>query len=1055
MKTYNDNIIICQHDWPGNSGNQYKDGSLKERNKMILPEKYWENPQILHVNCEKPRAYFIPYENEKKALGRIRGESGYYFDLNGIWKFRYYDSVHKAEPDVCHPGFSPETWDDIPVPSNWQLHGYDIPQYTNINYPFPCDPPHVPSENPAGVYLRDFILEIDSSKEYYLNFEGVDSCFYLWVNGHFAGYSQVSHMTSEFNITSLLKNGKNRLAVMVLKWCDGSYLEDQDMWRLSGIFRDVYILERDKVHISDIFIKTSLSPDFADGELICEIEMNSDTLTEVHARLVDPSGGIVGEFREKINRSGIITFNVGKPALWSAEKPFLYTLMLFSGNEVIVLKTGFRKIEIRDSVILINGKAVKFKGVNRHEFHPELGRVIPAWHMMQDLLLMKKHNINTIRTSHYPPDPRFLEYCDELGFYVVDEADIECHGITASGNRDYLAEDPSYSEAFLDRMQRMVERDKNHPCIVMWSLGNESGFGKNHRLIGEWTKSRDSSRLLHYEGAFWIQDYGKIDNSFLDLISNMYPSIDDIVNKILARPGEDRPVFLCEYSHAMGNGPGDLKDYWDLFYSNPRLSGGCVWEWTDHGIKTTTRDGREYYAYGGDFNDYPNDGNFCIDGLVYPDRRPHTGLLELKQVLAPVRVEAVNLSEGRIRLTNLYDFTDLSHLILNWRIEKDGEPVKGGYMDQLAAKPHESQDLVIPYELAPDMRGRCFLNIWFTLKHDTVWAERGYSVAMFQFELPAEASEKTYIPVPEMKKLAVEETALLLEINGHDFRYVLDKTTGMFTEIEYKGANLLHGRPKFNIWRAPTDNDMYIRKEWEAEGFDRMESRISSLTVEQKNDNCVVMECSYSMACKSRRPAISGKLRWIVYGSGDIFMETEADVREDLPFLPRFGLQLMMPQGSNYVEYFGYGPHESYIDKRQSTYKSRFRSTVSQMHEDYIMPQENGSHFGTEWAAVTNNVGIGLLFKGMDDFSFNASHFTPEDLTEAKHNIELKPRKETVINIDYMMSGVGSNSCGPKIQPKYTLSEKHISFRLRIKPVCTEQSSPIDIVNTEIIDNHD
>ncbi len=701
-------------------------------------------------------------------------------------------------------------------------------------------------------------------------------------------------------------------------------------------------------------------------------------------------------------------------------------------------------------MFLINNRAVKLKGVNRHDSHPELGHTIPVWHMKQDLVLMKQHNVNAIRTSHYPNDPRFLEYCDEMGFYVIDEADLECHGIGAVGEKDMLARDPRFERAFLDRMQRMVERDKNHACVVMWSLGNESGYGTNHIKMAEWAKGRDISRLIHYEGACWVNEFERNDTSCLDVISNMYPLVSDIAEKILAYPGETRPLVLCEYSHAMGNGPGDLKDYWDLFYRHPRLAGGFVWEWTDHGVKTRTPDGAEYYAFGGDFGDYPNDYNFCIDGLVYPDRRVHKGLLELKQVIAPVRVEASDLSAGLLKVTNLYDFIDLSHITLNWKIERDGEWADGGIVNELQAGPQSSCTVKLPLPFSGKLQGRCFLFVWFTLKKETPWADRSHSLAQFQFELPAEAPEKNLIATSCMHTLQVQESNNLITIRGTDFEYVLNMETGMFSSLTLNNVRLIVAQPRLNVWRAPTDNDRNIQKEWEKEGFRHASMHIYSVEIKNLDDRYISVECSYSLGSASKKPVIRGKLTWTVYGSGDILFDTQAHVREGMPFLPRFGLQFILPAGNERLEYFGFGPHESYSDKRQSTLKSKYSGWVHDQHEDYIMPQENGSHYDTEWAVVSNLPGTGLLFIGMEAFSFNASHYTPEDLTLAQHNYELKPRRETIVHVDYKMSGVGSASCGPALLPQYRLSETKINFRFRIKPVSTEDSCIMDIIRSEI-----
>lgn len=1022
---------------------------------MLPIQKHWENPSVLHVNCEEPRSYFIPFESYNNARKGVRGTSRYYQSLNGIWNFKYYPSVYEVEGDFYAEDNALADYDSIPVPSSWQLHGYDIPNYTNTAYPYTCDPPYVPNENPAGIYIRDFHVDENiNEKDIYLLFEGVNSCFYVWVNGVEVGYSQVSRMTSEFLITPHLKPGKNRIAVMVLKWCDGSYLEDQDMWRHSGIFRDVYLLYRDTSHVRDFFVKTAIDDDFAKAEVQCDIDFKVQNATSTNAfslRAVakDIHGTTIFDKTMSLSKNDCFNFTVENPDLWSAETPNLYELILYYNNEVIVQKFGFIKTEIINSVIHINGKPIKFKGVNRHDSHPELGHAIPVDHMINDLLIMKRHNINAIRTAHYPNDPRFLEYCNELGFYVIDEADLESHGAEQAGDFSMFSKDPTFTEAFLDRMQRMVERDKNHPCIVMWSLGNESGFGPNHRKMAEWTKNRDNSRLIHYEGAF---NAGVLkedsNNSILDVYSNMYASVDWLENVFPKLKDEKRPHVLCEYSHAMGNGPGDLQDYWDIIYKYPRLSGGFVWEWTDHAIKTKNADGIEYYAYGGDFGDEPNDGNFCTDGLVYPDRTVHTGLLELKNVISPVRTKAVNLQEGKFKITNLYDFTDLSHLCLNWYLEKNGVVVDFGIIDEFSIAPQKSKTVTIPYEYPEDADGSYYVRVSYTLLVDTVWAAKGHEVAFSQFELPIKPLKNIIVEAPNFISISKDQKNVL--ITGRDFEYEFSLIYGYFTKLQNAGLNLLCEKPSFTVWRAPTDNDRNEKNDWLRHGYDRLKTHTYEASIISQNENSIILQSKYSLGFYSRKPVIKGIATWTIWGSGDIFLETQVDVREGLPTLPRFGLKLVMPQGNEHVEFFGYGPHESYVDKHRSTYKGRFETTVSNMHEDYLYPQENGSHYKTEWACVTNSFGMGLLFIGMDDFSFNASHYTPENLTDAKHPYELEKKPETIIHLDYKMSGLGSNSCGPKLIDKYRLNENKINFKLRIKPISKHDSIIDDIIRETI-----
>ncbi|MCU6791627.1 DUF4981 domain-containing protein [Paenibacillus sp. WQ 127069] len=1002
---------------------------------MIHLNKYWEDLNVLQVNREASRAYYIPYQDEQSALSQKRGRSPFYQTLNGGWKFKYHTSVKYVEDGFYETSADVSGWDDLLVPSCWQTNGYDQLQYSNVNYVIPCDPPYVPNENPAGLYVRDFnVSESWNDKDGYVVFEGVNSCFYLWVNGKFVGYSQGSRIPAEFNLTPYLTSGKNRIAVMVLKWCDGTYIEDQDLWRFSGIFRDVYLLARDRAHIRDVFNKQELSDDF--GKAVLRSELVTTGLLEVKAELKNAQGYLVGEGKALIDGKGSVEIEITAPELWNAETPYLYQLYIHGGDEVLRFSVGFRKVEIIDGVFKINGAAVKLKGVNRHDSHPELGQTIPLNHMIKDLDLMKRHNVNTVRTSHYPNDPRFLELCNEYGFYVVDEADLECHGVHNAGDYHMLTKNPEWEAAFVDRIERLVERDKNQPAVVIWSLGNEAGYDKNHMAMGKWAKERDTSRPVHYEGVDPRYN-GSKDKEYIDLEGRMYTSTTDIEIYALD-PASTKPMFLCEYSHAMGNGPGDLKNYWDVIYKYPLLMGGCVWEWNDHGIKTETADGLPFFAYGGDFGEKPHDGNFCIDGLVSPDRKPHIGLLELKKVIAPVRIEAQDLHKGTIAITNLYDFIDLSQVTIYWKVEKDGHTVQQGELASIEAAPHTTQTTVVPYTLPKASSSRYFLTLSVRSKQDYRWAEAGYELTFEQFELPVaavvEESSKREIPA-----IRVDQQGHNLVIDGFDFRHSFDLYDGTFVSVTKQGVEMLQAPFAFNIWRAPIDNDRNIKHEWMKEGYDRAKMHVYSSEIVKQTGNSVEISVQYSLGGYIKLPLLHGTAHWTVDGTGAISLQTKVKVRENLAFLPRFGLQLTMPQGTEEVEYFGFGPHESYSDKRESAKKGKYLLTVDEMFQNYVMPQENGSRYGTEWAIVSNEQGMGLKFSSRGaEFSLNAAHFTPEDLAIATHAHELKKRKETIVHLDYKMSGVGSNSCGPELLKQYRLDEKEFEFNLTIMPLFKE-----------------
>ncbi|MUG86037.1 DUF4981 domain-containing protein [Paenibacillus timonensis] len=1004
----------------------------------------WENLSCLHIGRLPARASFIPYGNAETARTGKRGRSPHYQTLNGMWKFRYHRSLREVEGSFFETETNVSAWDNLIVPSCWQTNGYDQLHYTNVNYPIPYDPPFIPDDNPAGTYVRDFNLpEAWTKKETHIVFEGVNACFYLWVNGRFVGYSQGSRIPAEFDLSPFVAAGRNRIAVLVLKWCDGTYLEDQDVWRFSGIYRDVYLLSRENTHIRDVFNQPQLSADLSEGKLRSEIE-TTGSLT-VQAELRDPTGKLVGRQEAQMDGKGAIELDVPQPQLWNAEQPRLYELLLTAGQEVLHFRVGFKKVEIIDGIFRINGRAVKLKGVNRHDSHPELGQTIPVNHMITDLKLMKRHNVNTIRTSHYPNDPKFLDLCDEYGFYVVDEADLECHGVTSTGKLEEgvfhkLTKDPEWRDAFVERAVRMVERDKNHASVILWSMGNESGYGANHMAMAEWTKARDASRPVHYEGAD-ARYYGDPNTDCLDLDSRMYPSVKEI-ERYAQDENSTKPLFLCEYSHAMGNGPGDLQDYWNVIYQYPKLMGGCVWEWCDHGIAAETPDGQRYYAYGGDFGDQPNDGNFCIDGLVSPDRQPHTGLLELKQVIAPVLIEAEDAGQGRFRVLNRYDFSSLSHLTVNWKLEREGEVLRQGRSTSLTAGPGETQTLSLSYDLPQDVPGPFVLTCSVRQQLDTPWAEEGYEIAFYQFELPGANAElrqvQALIGEHAAFMKAVEQDGLLA-VTGFDFEHVFDLKQGMPQQLSKQGVPLLSRPARFNLWRAPMDNDMYIRREWEAAGLHHATMKVYASRWEQKPDATVEVHVDFSLGSYSYEPFLRGRAVWTVAATGEVKLAVHADVRENLPYLPRIGLELTMPEGTEEIEYYGYGPHESYIDKRASVRKGKYLLSVDDMFENYVMPQETGSRYGTDWAIASTVQGMGLKFAAAQPFSFQALHYTAEDLTAAKHTYELKRRPETIVSLDYQMSGAGSGSCGPQLAEPYRFAEKSFDFELSIQPVFKEE----------------
>ncbi len=1013
---------------------------------MFFPD-YYKTQKTLHVGCEEPHAYFIPYPSRASAERDLRGKSSFFLPLTGEWSFRFYSSVHDVR-DFTTPDFSTEGFDRLTVPMNWQMaldRGYDVPNYTNTNYPYPCDPPHTPDENPCGLYVRDFTVTEDRlAYDCYLTFEGVDSCFYVWVNDRFVGYSQVSHMISEFRVNDYLKAGKNTVKVLVLKWCDGSYMEDQDMWRMSGIFREVYILFRERAHIVDVFLHPVPHEDFVGATLTAELTSTSPL--NVEYELLSPAGDTVAS--GTADGCGTFSVELERAELWCDEIPALYTLYLHAGGEYIRFRVGFRKIEVKDKVVYINGKKVKVKGVNRHDSHHLLGHATPVEHMMRDLYIMKAHNVNMVRTSHYPNDPRFVGFCDELGLYVCDETDIETHGMRPWNG---ISNNPEWEDAFVDRARRMVERDKNHASIIFWSLGNESGVGCNHYAMSRYMHSRDNSRLVHYEGANLGAMKGEQPVDLMDVESHMYTSPQGCIDYCRNKKYK-LPFFLCEYSHAMGNGPGDLSEYWDAIYSHDEFFGGCVWEFTDHSVAVGDKYGSPSFTYGGDFNDHPNDENFCVDGLVYPDRRPHTGLFELKQAIKPFRVEVVDAAAGKFRVKNLRYFKNLSDAALFWSLERNGVSVASGVVDSLNIEPQRSRTYTADISGAA-LYGELYLNISVRTRTPLPWAPAGHELGSAQIKVPA-VEYRTCEPAVR-HALEVSEAERAYTVTVGETVYTFDRVIGMISSIVDNGHEMLVAPVLPTVWRAPTDNDRNVQHSWFHRGFYRPDLKCYECSLEER-ENEVAVTAKISLAQKSDLPFLHANVTYTVHDTGtltvrfdvdaDIITRTKDDVKRKT-FLPRFGIELKMPEGTEQLRYFGMGPYESYADKHLASRMGEFASTVTESYEPYVFPQENSSHENTKWAMVYSVAGHGLLFTETEKpFHFGASHFSKEQLTTARHHHELKAEPETTVNIDYRQSGIGSNSCGPELREDLRLAEEHFTFEVNVTPVFAGDAEPYEMI---------
>ena len=1008
---------------------------------MIVP-RYYENLSVLHENTMPARAYYIPASRRMDNLVEHREESDRMQLLNGTWKFQYFNSIYDIQDSFFEKNYDTENFDEIQVPSVWQMAGYDTHQYTNIRYPFPFDPPYVPQDIPCGAYVHTFEYSRDeNAPKSFLNFEGVDSCFYVWINGSYIGYSQVSHMTSEFDVTDVLQDGTNTVAVLVMKWCDGSYLEDQDKFRMSGIFRDVYILKRPKQAISDYHIKTRIEDMLAK----VEIEMKFYSPLNVKISIEDRNGAVVA--LGSIAEEGTAVLEIASPELWNTENPYLYKLILETENEVIVDHIALRKIEIKDQVIYLNGQKIKFRGVNRHDSDPVTGFTISLEQLTTDLTLMKQHNFNAIRSSHYPNAPFFYEMCDKYGFMVIDEADIEAHGpfmIYRKEDTDYnrfkrwnekIADDPVWEEAIVDRVKLMVERDKNRFCIVMWSMGNESAYGCNFEKALEWTKNFDPDRITQYESARYRNYDETYDYSNLDVYSRMYPALSEI-QEYLDKDGS-KPFLLVEYCHSMGNGPGDFEDYFQMIQDNDKMCGGFVWEWCDHAIAHgTAENGKTIYAYGGDHGEEIHDGNFCMDGLVYPDRTVHTGLLEYKNVYRPARVISYNKESGELVLHNYMDFDDLKDYVkISYELTQDGLVISKGILPEFSVAPHGEG--ITNLKINVPENGKCYLKLIYHLKKELPLLDEDHILGFDEIEVSKEDTKcklaEKWIPKTVVdSELQVNENDTQIHIKGREFAYTIDKRTALFTEMKFAGREYLNHPMELNIWRAPTDNDMYIKSEWKKAHYDKAYTRAYTTEVVQGKHG-VKITSHASVVAETVQKILDVTITWKIEAAGKIDADIAVTKDDEFPDLPRFGVRMFLDKKLSAVRYFGMGPQESYCDKHQAASHGLYHANVDDLHEDYIRPQENGSHYDCEYVEL-NNSRYGIVASAEKAFSFNASYYTQEELEKKTHNYELTESDSVVFCVDYALNGIGSNSCGPVVLDQYRFDDVLFRFQFTLIP---------------------
>ena len=1043
-------------------------GGIFSGGQSSVQQYDWENPSILSRNREDPHASYIPFADEESARDNDRNKSPFYISLNGVWKFNWVRKPSERPEGFFSEEYGVDHWSDIKVPGNWEFQGFGVPIYTDTDYPFPANPPHIPHDyNPVGSYRRSFnIPETWGERQVFLHFGGVKSAMYVWVNGKKVGYSQGSKTPAEFNITRYVREGENTLAVEVYRWSDGAYLEDQDYWKVSGIEREVFLFSTPHVHIRDFFIKAGLDENYTNGKLNVDVEirnLNSDAKEGmgscgVKMLLLDADGKpvfqpVLKEIMVEPKKEGALHFEkmVKQPIQWTAETPNLYTLVLSlldgSGTptEVVSCKVGFRNVEIKKGLLTVNGIPITIKGVNRHEHEPETGRVVSEEYMLKDIRLMKQFNINAVRTSHYPNVPRWYELCDLYGLYVVDEANIESHGMGYDPDKT-LGNNPDWKDAHLDRTIRMVERDKNHPSIIIWSLGNEAGDGVNFEATYAWIKKRDPSRPVQYEQAGT--------KPHTDIVCPMYRTVDHL-KEYLRRGLDNRPLILCEYAHAMGNSVGNLQDYWDFFDLHEPLQGGFIWDWVDQGILKRTEDGEEFWAYGGDFGPpgTPSDKNFCINGLVFPDRKIHPHIWEVKKVYQYIKVKPVELKQGKIEVHNRYDFRGLDNVELVWTVTGDGQKIAEGLIHPLAVPPRSKRTIIIPLpRIRPGAGVEYFLNLTFRTKASDPLIPEGHVIAWEQFRMPL-SNPKRVADVTSFPPLEFAETETEARIDGRTFSLEFDKGKGVITSWKFKGKEFLKKGPVPHFWRAPTDNDfggdMPARLGiWRNAGKNR---RVRNFHIHRINPQLIRVKMSFTIPVEGS----TWDAEYDIYGSGDVVLKNTFVPGDDrLPEIPRVGMTMILQGEFENMSWLGRGPHENYWDRKTSALVGLYEGKVIDQYHPYIRPQENGYKTDVRWVALTDSEGMGILAAGEPYLNVSALTFLNEDFDEGpekiqRHTFHIKKRDLVTLNLDYEQMGVGGDtSWGERArpQPEYTLySNRVYSYNLRLRLFSLDGSNPAEL----------
>lgn len=1013
--------------------------------------KTWENHQIDGINRMPARAHFLTFPSKEKALLNNNRYTHAFKNLNGVWKFMFLDAPEYSPEGFFNSDFDVTKMDDITVPGNWQLQGYGKMHYSDLWYNFPINPPYVPTENPTGIYKRTFFVEESyRDKKIIIRFCGVDSAYHLWINGKEVGYSKVARNESEFDITDLIRVGEeNDVTVRVYQWSDGTYLEDQDMWWESGIFRDVELIGVPKDGINDYKVIADLDDEYKNGIFKVEAFLRTTKEVNVTFELVDAGENTVFT-KTVVAKEGKACIDevIADVNHWTAETPYLYKLfMTVEDNgqivEVIPQNVGFRNIRLNGETFLVNGVAIKFKGVNRHDYSPQNGRVVSREEIEKDIILMKQFNINAIRTSHYPNSYYLYDLCDEYGMYLIAETDLECHGFELTGDYKWITDDPSWELAYVSRMTRMIERDKNHPAIIFWSLGNESAFGCNFRKMTDVAHEMDPTRLVHYEGDFDVES--------ADVYSTMYTWIENPKKPYLMKDiieKSKKPHIHCEYCHAMGNGPGNLKDYQDLVYAHDKLQGGFVWEWFDHGIESFTESGEKYYRYGGDFGDDPSNKDFCIDGLIMPDRTPSPGLYEYKKVIEPITTTAVDIQKGIINLLSRYDFANLDRFNLVYKVMEDDVILQTGFMAVPSIEARANKDITLPYDLSAIKAkpgAHYYVNISYQLREDTSYASSGHELATAQFELPL---YKEGIVVRPEGILNVEKEHTTLHVKGANFSLDFNLVNGNLMNIVRDGMQVLSKGPRLTLWRAPISNDMEIIDKLKKVYFLHLEHEVVMNIDYHMEGNILKVEVDTINSTTNSAWHFKTKYVYTVCPSGDILIDVEGtpsgrvDLAPDM--LPRIGVSMHLDKSMEHVRYFGMGPGENYADSKEAAQMGLYANTVDGLFTNYVIPQENGNHMGCKWVSMTNDRGMGLLASTEGDFNFSASWYEDKDLDDAKHTCDLVKRDYIVFNVDYKQNALGTNSCGQWQLDKYRAKFEDFKLSFRLTP----------FNNKEVLDKH-